>query len=133
MAAGDPPTGPSIDNSYLYRMQQAQGQGGNGAICGMLRDVQFTCFKLPAGIVSAEKMVNMVPQAQPGLFEKWKQATGLKLSQIFDAISKMNKENMPQPMPFQQASQADVFGQGGPSGGYAANIGPRGDSDFQMT
>ena len=116
-------------------MQQGgQQSGGTGAAFGMFQNVNLTCFKPPAGVFSADGMVNKTPQARPGMIEKRKQETGLKLTQIFDELSKINKENTPQSYPVQQASIGDITGHSHGLGGgsFADIIAPRGGSDYSI-
>lgn len=63
------------------------------------------------------------PQVRPGMLGKLLQEMGFTRGEIFEGLKKVAQAG-----PIQQASQSDLFGQGGPSGGFSSNMGGGGPS-----
>lgn len=80
------------------------------------------------GVVgNADAMISKIPQKRPGPLGALLAQMGLTSTEIVESFKKVAQAGA-----VQQASQADLFGQGGPSGGFAANIGsgPSGGMDL---
>ena len=104
----DGPTGPDF-GAMLSLINASCGQGGssgNAPILMGLRDVQFTNFKLPAGICSADGMVNKLPQARPGPIASLLKSMGLIGPEVLAGISKVAQAGA-----VHQASITDITGQ----------------------
>ena len=110
MAIGDPPSGPSIDSSYLYRMQQAQGQGGNGAapiLMGARLETNVgSPLSLQGKLFNADKMApTIVGQRRNGPVAGLLQQMGLVGPQILEGL-----KQVAQAAPVQQASIEQIQG-----------------------
>jgi hypothetical protein len=121
---------------WAAQMQAQQGQGGSGS-APILLGARLECnvgsgLSLQGKGLNSDSMMNKLPQGKPGMFAKLLKDIGFTGSDIAAGMKKCAEAAPPQQPAFQQASQADLFGQGAPVGGYSANIG-RGDSDFQIT
>jgi hypothetical protein len=125
--ANDGPQPVNIDTGYLYR-QMLQGGGGT-SLFGVFQDVNFAnALKMP-GLKSDATLACRAPK-KPGLFAKLLQDAGLTGAGLSESLQKIAQAG-----PVQQASQADLFGSGGPVGGFvsAASSGGRGGDDFGLS
>jgi hypothetical protein len=115
--------GPPDVNAQLLQMQamiassQQQGNGTKLNIFSLgLPDADvFSGLSCKGKGFNLEKNVMPMPNKKgPGKFAK-------ACAEAFDAVAKINKENFPQPAPFQQASIGDIAGHGF-GGSFASSV-----------
>ena len=131
MAFGDPPSGPDF-GAMLSLIKASQGQGGSGC-APILLGVRLECnVGAPLSIqgrgLNYDSMICKSAQARPGLLAKLLKDAGFDRGEIAEGIKKCADAAHPQQAVFREASQAELFGQGGSGGGFVQGLGmsPRG-------
>jgi len=112
--------GPSVDSSFAYRKaMEAQGQGGSGAAAILLGARMDTSVKLvdlqSCALIKFDGMIRTAGQRPNGPIAGLLKQMGISGSEIFAGLQKVAQAG-----PVREASQTDLFGQGGPSGGFVA-------------
>ncbi len=130
----DGPTGPDF-GALLSLIKSSEGQGGSGCapiLMGLRLDQNVGAGLTIQGRGFGEKMVNQLPQGKLGLFASLFKQMGLTREEVCGGLQKINSAGALQPMPFQQASIADINGPGplpGGGGSFASMVGgPSGGS-----
>ncbi len=137
MAFGDPPSGPDF-GAMLALINASQGQGGSGS-APILFGARLEC-NVGSGLTPQGKgfncdgIMNKLPQGKPGILAKLLKDCGFTGSDIAAGLKKCADAAPAQQAAFQQASQAELFGQGGPTGGsFVQGLGsPRGGGGIEM-
>ena len=123
--------------NWVAQMQAQQGQGGSGnapLLFGARLEANVGSALSPQGKgLNSDGMINKLPQGRPGTFAKLLKDIGFTGSDIAAGLKKVADAAPPQQAAFQQASQAELFGQGGPSGSSfasAISAGPSAGGDI---
>ncbi|MDX2095271.1 MAG: hypothetical protein SFW64_04960 [Alphaproteobacteria bacterium] len=114
---------PDIARQLLQR-QSSQGQGGGVMyVFGARETINVGAgLSLQSAAPKAEGTFRMAAQKREGLFAKLLADMGFKSADFVKGF-----EDASSRAPVREASQAELFGQGGPSGGYASMVsGPSG-------
>lgn len=119
MADGSGGGGPDT-NQQLLAMQSlinsSRGGAGGGAVCGILQDVNFAnSLKMPG--LPSEATFKPVAPPRPGLLAKILADMDFNGKAFLEAFQKCAQAGA-----VRESSHADLFGSGGPSGGFVASV-----------
>jgi hypothetical protein len=125
------PSSPNIDNSFVHRQQLQALSGGNGTVPLFLgvhaeANVGRGLGLQQAAPVSADKMILPPAQRPNGPIAGLLKQMGITREELARGLKEVAQAGA-----VREASQAELFGQGGPAGGsfVSAVSGPSVDSD----